>query len=164
MIFPPQNKDCALFDEPIGDLYDTPHRPGSPPLGGNYIWLAEPPDLLHWGNHSCVARTREGQWDRTRVGAGASPHRSPHGWLEIYHGATEQNRYCLGTLLLDLNEPLRVLARSEKTIVEPVDGYEQEGFVGHVIFTIGHLVEGDKLTLDYRADDIPPGCCFPVWP
>ena len=153
MIFPPHNKDCALFQERIGGKYYALHRPSSPELGGNYIWLAESPDLVHWGRHRCVAHTREGYWDSARVGAGASPIRTAKGWLEIYHGATKDNRYCLGALLLDLNEPWKVLARSEAPIMEPLEQYEQEGFFGHVIFTNGHIVNGDRLTLYYGAAD-----------
>ena len=61
MIFPPHNKDCALFEEKINGKYYAFHRPSSPELGGNYIWLAESPDRKHWGNHKCVATTREGK-------------------------------------------------------------------------------------------------------
>ena len=105
MILPPHNKDCALFEEKINDKYYTFHRPSSPELGGNYIWLAESPDLRHWGNHKCVATTRDGFWDCARVGAGAAPIKTEAGWLEIYHGADFNHRYCLGALLLDLNDP-----------------------------------------------------------
>jgi len=153
MIFPPHNKDCALFEERIGGRYYAFHRPSSPELGGNYIWLAESPDLIHWGRHRCVAQSRKGLWDSARVGAGASPIRTQDGWLEIYHGATEKNRYCLGALLLDLKEPWRVLARSEEPIMEPGAPYEREGFLGEVIFTNGHVVDGDRLTLYYGAAD-----------
>ncbi|MFZ1938604.1 MAG: glycoside hydrolase family 130 protein [Terracidiphilus sp.] len=153
MIFPPHNKDCALFEERIGGKYYALHRPSSPELGGNYIWLAESPDLVHWGRHRCLAQTRKDCWDSARVGAGASPIRTSEGWLEIYHGATKENRYCLGALLLDLNEPWKVLARSEEPIMEPLAQYEQEGFFGHVIFTNGHLAKGDRLTLYYGAAD-----------
>lgn len=73
MIFPPHNKDCALFESTVGGKYYAFHRPSSPELGGNYIWLAESPDRLHWGNHRCIAVTREGRWDSARVGAGAAP-------------------------------------------------------------------------------------------
>jgi len=153
MIFAPHNKDCALFEEQINGKYYALHRPSSPELGGNYIWLAESPDLIHWGNHRCLAHSREGYWDSARVGAGAAPIRTAEGWLEIYHGATKQNRYCLGALLLDLNEPWRVLARSEEPIMEPSAPYELEGFFGQVIFTNGHLVDGDRLTIYYGAAD-----------
>jgi predicted GH43/DUF377 family glycosyl hydrolase len=153
MIFPPHNKDCALFEEKIGGKYYALHRPSSPELGGNYIWLAESPDLIHWGRHRCLAHSREGYWDSARVGAGAAPIKTAEGWLEIYHGATKENRYCLGALLLDLDRPWRVIARSETPIMEPLAPYEQEGFFGHVIFTNGHLVDGDNLTLYYGAAD-----------
>jgi predicted GH43/DUF377 family glycosyl hydrolase len=153
MIFPPHNKDCAIFSEKINGTYYALHRPSSPELGGNYIWLAQSPDLLHWGNHKCVAMSRPGMWDSARVGAGAAPIRTERGWLEIYHGANKENRYCLGALLLDLNDPSNVIARTDEPIMEPVAAYEQTGFFGNVIFTNGHIVEGDKIKMYYGASD-----------
>jgi beta-1,2-mannobiose phosphorylase / 1,2-beta-oligomannan phosphorylase len=153
MIFPPHNKDCAIFDSRINGKYFALHRPSSPELGGNYIWIAESPDLLHWGNHRCVAVTRPGMWDSARVGAGAAPLATSEGWLEIYHGADADNRYCLGALLLDRNDPSKVIARSHEPIMEPIMEYEKKGFFGNVIFTNGHIVEGDKITIYYGASD-----------
>ena len=154
MIFPPHNKDCAIFPERIGGLYYALHRPSSPELGGNYIWIAESPDLLHWGNHRCIAHSRKGMWDAARVGAGAAPIRTPEGWLEIYHGATvNPTRYCLGAMLLDLEQPWKVLARSTEPIMEPLAEYERVGFFGNVVFTNGHLVDGDEVTIYYGASD-----------
>jgi beta-1,2-mannobiose phosphorylase / 1,2-beta-oligomannan phosphorylase len=153
LIFPPHNKDCALFEEKIDGNYFALHRPSSPELGGNYIWLSESSDLLHWGGHRCLARTRPGMWDSVRVGAGAAPIRTSAGWLEIYHGADENHRYCLGALLLDLNKPWKVLARSNNPIMEPVAQYERTGFFGNVVFTNGQLVDGDQLTIYYGASD-----------
>lgn len=153
LIMHAHNKDCAIFDEKIGGKFYALHRPSSPEIGGNYIWIAESPDLDHWGNHRCIARTRPGLWDSARIGAGAAPIRTSEGWLEIYHGATKENRYCLGALLLDIQEPWKVLARSEKPIMEPLADYEQTGFFGNVVFTNGHLVEGDQITMYYGASD-----------
>ena len=153
LILPPHNKDCALFEEKISNNYYALHRPSSPEFGGNYIWLAKSPDLLHWGGHRCVAKTRKGMWDSARVGAGAAPIRTAAGWLEIYHGADEENRYCLGALLLDMNEPWKVLARSKVPIMEPEAQYERTGFLGNVLFTNGQLVDGDHLTIYYGASD-----------
>lgn len=154
IILPPHNKDCAIFDERINGLHFALHRPSSPELGGNYIWIAESPDLLHWGNHRCIAHTRPGMWDSARIGAGAAPIRTERGWLEIYHGATKEHRYCLGALLLDLNEPWKVLARSTDPIMEPKEEYERKGFFGEVIFTNGHLRKSDELTIYYGASDL----------
>jgi predicted GH43/DUF377 family glycosyl hydrolase len=153
MIFPPHNKDCAIFDSRIGGHYYALHRPSSPALGGNYLWLAQSPDLLHWGGHRCIAHPRPGMWDSARIGAGAAPIRTPDGWLEIYHGADSGNRYCLGALLLDLERPWKVLARSRDPIMEPTADYEHAGFFGNVVFTNGHLVDGDTVTLYYGASD-----------
>lgn len=153
MIFPPHNKDCAIFEEKIGDKYFALHRPSSPELGGNYIWLAESPDKIHWGNHQLIAKTRENMWDSARVGAGAAPIKTDEGWLEIYHGADENNRYCLGLLLLDLENPAKVIARSFEPIMVPKEDYEKTGFFGNVVFTNGHIVEGDTLKLYYGASD-----------
>ncbi len=153
MIFPPHNKDCAIFEERIGQYYYAFHRPSSPELGGNYIWIAQSPDRIHWGNHHCIATTRVDSWDSARVGAGAAPIKTDKGWLEIYHGANKQHRYCLGALLLDLHDPTKVLARSVNPIFEPDAPYEQTGFFGNVVFTNGHYVEGDTIHMYYGASD-----------
>jgi predicted GH43/DUF377 family glycosyl hydrolase len=153
LIFPPHNKDCALFEEVVAGKYFALHRPSSPEIGGNYIWLGQSPDLLHWGNHLCIAKSRHGMWDSARVGAGAAPIKTNQGWLAIYHGANEKNRYCLGALLLNLAEPWKVIARSTKPIMEPLADYEQTGFFGNVVFTNGHRVDGDTLTIYYGASD-----------
>ncbi|MBR1926200.1 MAG: glycoside hydrolase family 130 protein [Bacteroidales bacterium] len=153
VILPPHNKDCALFEEKVGGKYLMLHRPSSPEIGGNYIWLAESPDLLHWGNHRCLARTREGSWDSARVGAGCSPIRTPEGWLMIYHGADRDNRYCLGAMLLDTDDPSIVLARGQEPLLSPQMPYEKEGFFGNVVFSNGQIVDGDRITMYYGASD-----------
>lgn len=153
MIFSPHNKDCAIFEEKINEKHYALHRPSSPELGGNYIWIAESPDSIHWGNHKCIAKTRKDKFDSKRLGAGAAPIKTESGWLMIYHGATEENRYCLGAILLDLTDPSIVIARSEEPIMEPVATYEQTGFFGNVVFTNGHIVDGDTIKMYYGASD-----------
>ena len=163
MILPPHNKDCALFDETINGKYFCLHRPSGIDLGGNFIWLASSPDLRHWGGHTCILKTREGMWDSARVGAGAAPIRTSEGWLEIYHGADHKNRYCLGAVLLDLENPSKVLARSHYPLIEPETDYEKTGFFGNVIFSNGHIVDGDDITLYYGAsDEVICGCTLSV--
>lgn len=153
MIFSPHNKDCAIFEEKINNKYYALHRPSSPDLGGNYLWLAESPDGIHWGNHKCIAKTRKGKFDSSRLGAGAAPIKTKKGWMVIYHGATPENRYCLGAILLDLEDPSIVIARSKKPIMEPFEEYEKTGFFGNVIFTNGHVVKGDTIQMYYGASD-----------
>lgn len=153
MIIPPANKDCAIFEAKINGNYTCFHRPSGVGLGGNYIWTATSPDLRHWGNHHCIARTRANMWDSKRIGAGAAPIKTESGWLAIYHGADHDNRYCLGALLLDLNNPTSVIARSKTPLMEPSEEYELNGFFGNVVFTNGHTVNGDILTIYYGASD-----------
>lgn len=153
MIISPSNKDAAVFEERIGGEYVCIHRPSGVIVGGHFIWMATSPDLHRWGGHTCVARTRPGCWDSARVGGGAAPVKTDRGWLAVYHGADEKSRYCLGALLLDTNDPTRVLARSEQPIMEPREDYERRGFFGEVVFTNGHLADGDRLTVYYGASD-----------
>lgn len=155
MILPAHNKDCAIFEEKINGLFYALHRPSSVDIGGNYIWIASSPDGIHWGNHHCIVRTRKGHWDSKRVGAGAAPIKTEKGWLEIYHGANENHQYCLGAFLLDLNDPTKVLARTEEPIMVPTAEYEISGFFGNVVFTNGHIVapDGDTVTVYYGASD-----------
>jgi predicted GH43/DUF377 family glycosyl hydrolase len=155
MIFSPHNKDCAIFSERINGKYHSLHRPSSVDLGGNYIWLAESPDGIHWGNHQCIIKTREGLWDGARVGAGAAPIKTEKGWLEIYHGANAQHQYCLGAFLMDKNEPSKIIARTEDPIMSPSAPYEVSGFFGNVVFTNGHVIhpDNDTVTIYYGASD-----------
>jgi predicted GH43/DUF377 family glycosyl hydrolase len=153
LIFAPHNKDCALLEQKIGDYYYALHRPSGIDLGGNFIWLARSPDLIHWGGHQCLAMTQPGMWDGQRVGAGGSPILTDSGWLEIYHGADRAHRYCLGLLLLDRDDPSKVLARGVEPVMEPTAEYEQKGFFGNVVFTNGHVVDGDTITMYYGASD-----------
>ncbi len=153
MIFPPHNKDCAIFEEKINGKYYALHRPSSKEIGGNYIWLAESTDSLHWGNHQCLIKSRPGHWDSSRVGAGAAPIKTEHGWLEIYHGANAEHQYCLGAFLMDLENPSKVISRTTEPIMVPTEPYELSGFFGYVVFTNGHIVNGDELTVYYGAAD-----------
>ncbi|MCX5659002.1 MAG: glycoside hydrolase family 130 protein [Planctomycetota bacterium] len=153
LIFPPHNKDCALFPQRIGGHFHSLHRPSGAGLGGNFIWTARSPDLIHWGDHRCIAMTRAGAWDSQRVGAGAEPILTDRGWLEIYNGANDDKRYCLGLLLLDREDPTRVLARSREPVLWPREPYELTGFFGNVVFTNGHVADGDRVTIYYGASD-----------
>ena len=149
----PRQQGLHIFESKINGEYLCFHRPSGVGLGGHYLWLASSPDLAHWGKHHCLARTRPGMWDSGRIGAGAAPIRTDRGWLAVYHGANEDNRYCLGALLLDLEDPSKVVSRGEDPLMEPLEIYERKGFFGNVVFTNGHLLDGDRLTLYYGASD-----------
>lgn len=153
LIFSPENKDVVIFPEKIHGLYYALHRPSLKSVGSPEIWIAESNNLKYWGNHRHLLGVRKHFWDEGRIGAGAVPIRTKDGWLEIYHGMDAQSRYCLGALLLDLDDPSKIIARSAEPIVEPEADYEKNGFFGAVVFTCGGVVKGSKLKLYYGASD-----------
>jgi predicted GH43/DUF377 family glycosyl hydrolase len=153
IIFCPENKDVAIFPERIDDRFYALHRPDSPLFKRNEMWLAESPDLLCWGNHRHLMGIRASYWDEVKIGASAVPFRIDAGWLEIYHGADRNNRYCLGAVLLDNRQPWKIIARSDKAIFEPQTDYECKGFFGNVVFSCGLLYEDEKLKIYYGAAD-----------
>ncbi len=153
VIFTPDNKDVAIFPEKINGKYYALNRPISAEYRLKDIWISESPDLVCWGNHKFSMSTREGYWDDGRIGCSAVPFRTDIGWLEIYHGASKENRYCLGAVLYDINDPTRIISRSEHPIIEPVEDYEVNGFFGNVIFNCGVLNEDGVVKIYYGAAD-----------
>jgi len=153
VIFSPDNKDVVLFPERIEGKYYALHRPVSPLFGKQDIWIGESPDLYCWGNHRYLMGPRAGYWDEIKIGGSAVPFKIGQGWLEIYHGVDRDNRYCLGAVLLDSQEPWKVIARTDKPIFEPEADYECNGFFGNVVFSCGLLCEDEKLKIYYGAAD-----------
>lgn len=92
-------------------------------------------------------------WDARKSGGGAPLIKTERGWLEIYHGVDADQRYCLGALLLDLNDPTKILAKSPVPLLEPAASYELEGFFGNVVFTCGALIRDEVLHVWYGAAD-----------
>ena len=153
VIFCPDNKDVVLFPEKINGKYYALHRPVSALFKKHDIWLAESPELICWGNHRALLQPRSSCWDSLKIGAGAPPVRIEAGWLKIYHGADRQNRYSLGAVLLDARQPWKILARTNRPILEPQTDYECSGFFGNVVFTCGLLCEDNRLKIYYGAAD-----------
>jgi predicted GH43/DUF377 family glycosyl hydrolase len=154
LIFPPQNKDVCLFPERIHGRYCALHRPHNSGFGRPSIWYAESPDLIHWGGHQCLIRPRDNDWENERIGGGAPCLKTPAGWLQIYHAANRDNTYRLFTLLLDLEDPRRVLKRASRPLIEPETDYETEGFFGRVIFCNGTVqLDDGGVWIYYGAAD-----------
>ena len=94
LILPTHNKDCAIFDTKINGKYFMLHRPSSPELGGKYFWIADSSDLLHWGNHKCIAHTRKGMWDNYVTESGGIAQIADRGILMLYNeGARYEEKY-----------------------------------------------------------------------
>lgn len=154
VIFHPENKDVSIFPEKIGGRYCALHRPNNSGFGRPAIWYAESPDLIHWGNHRCLLKPRDTYWEEMKIGGGAPSIRTPEGWLQIYHAKGHKQVYSLFALLLDLDEPWKILKQSKEPIMTPEEKYETNGFFGNVIFTNGIIPREDgTLLIYYGASD-----------
>ncbi|UCE08810.1 MAG: glycoside hydrolase family 130 protein [bacterium] len=143
MIFPPQNKDVCIFPEKIHNKYIALHRPLGDSFSKPSIWYAESPDLLHWGNHSCLMRPGENEWEQEKIGAGPQPIKTPEGWLLLYHGCGRNSIYSLFLCLLDLHDPRKILKRGTAPILTPEDEWEKNGFFPNVVFSNGWVLMSD---------------------
>jgi len=154
IIFCPENKDVSIFPGKVNNRYHALHRPDNSIFGKPSIWYAESEDLLHWGGHRCLVRPKGDRWEDEKIGGGPPCVETPEGWLQIYHGKAEDGGYSLFGLLLDLNDPCRILKRSKEPILRPEADYEKKGFYGNCVFSNG-LVEKDDGTLliYYGASD-----------
>ena len=155
MISGPGNKDGVLFPEKINSLYARLDRPFGNGIGS--VWVSYSPDLIHWGRTRCAFTPRARFWDSFRIGASAPPIKTEHGWLEIYHGVKMTSAgpiYRIGTAMLDLEKPERVVARCLSPLLSPREAYERIGDVGNVCFACGAIVEDDgEVKVYYGAAD-----------
>src|SRR4030042_1701223 len=141
----PDNRNGVLFPEKIGGLYARLDRPTLPGDHGD-IWISYSPDLVFWGKSKCIfKRGAQGHCYWQKIGAGAVPIKTKKGWLEIWHGvhvmAGYQYVYHLGAMLLDLNDPSKVVARAKAPILSPREPYERVGLTSNVVFTSGAILE-----------------------
>ncbi|KRM82661.1 hypothetical protein FD21_GL000364 [Liquorilactobacillus vini DSM 20605] len=149
-IFLPDNKDVVIFPEKINGSYYALNRPST---ANNNMWISKSPDLIHWGEHRLFLKSGNTYWDNGRVGAGGPPIKTDNGWLVIYHAADVNDRYCLGAMLLSLNDPTKIIGRTKIPFLEPKAPYELKGFLPNVVFTCGSFLEKDQITIYYGCAD-----------
>jgi predicted GH43/DUF377 family glycosyl hydrolase len=98
-------------------------------------------------------KPRDGSWDSRKIGSGAPPIKTKDGWLLIYYAVDDKDeKYKIGAMLLDLNDPTKVLYRSNKPILEPAENYENEGKPG-VVYPCGAVVINNRLFVYYGGAD-----------
>lgn len=154
LISPPgiDDKDASLFPERISDRYYVLHRLGSS------IWIDHAHELDHlstrWLHGHILAEPRKGHWDDSKIGLAAPPFKTKDGWLLLYHGITEADHtYRIGAFLLELNNPLKIIGRTARPLLEPEAPYEKEGLVPNVVFVCGSVVLDETLFIYYGAAD-----------
>jgi predicted GH43/DUF377 family glycosyl hydrolase len=159
IIFCPENKDVVLFPEKIGKNYAALHRPVcGTPFTRPEMWVAKSTNLIQWGRHNPLTLPGS-EWQSGRVGAGPPPIRVPGGWLAIYHGNRHPTRpgevgeYTAGAVLLDTDDPTRVLKFTPEPFMRPDADFEHAGFVPGVVFPTGIVESGDEYLVYYGAAD-----------
>lgn len=149
----PDNKDAVLFPEKINGKYYLAHRPSYSEFGLPEMWVAESDNLTCWGNHKHVMSVNRGEWDGTRLGSSGVPYKTDEGWLLVYHGVDNENRYSLGAVLLDKEQPWKVLARTRQPFLTPETVYEKQGFFPNTVFSCGSIVDKGIMKIYYGASD-----------
>jgi beta-1,4-mannooligosaccharide/beta-1,4-mannosyl-N-acetylglucosamine phosphorylase len=153
-------RNAVIFPDKIDGRYAMLYRPNRDSAGGGVasggeIHIAYSNDLLRWEPRGMVMQGRFHYWDEL-IGSGAAPIKTHEGWLHVYHGVATHfaasNIYQAGVVLLDLEYPERVIARSRYNILEPRELYELTGQVPNVVFPTGLVPLRPDLRSPYPTD------------
>jgi beta-1,2-mannobiose phosphorylase / 1,2-beta-oligomannan phosphorylase len=146
------NKDSCIVPQKIDGKYVVFHR--LPPC----IWIDFVSDLEfddnHWlGGHPLMT-PRVNSWDNLKIGLNGPPEKTEDGWLLLYHGVSREDvKYRMGAALLDLDNPMKVIARLHNPILEPLTWYENEGYRAGTIFSNGQVIKDGILYVYYGGAD-----------
>jgi beta-1,4-mannooligosaccharide/beta-1,4-mannosyl-N-acetylglucosamine phosphorylase len=156
LISEPDNRNGVLFPEKIDGRYWRLDRPNVD--NAQDIWVQQSPDLIHWGHPRCLLRCANPvRWAQSKIGPGSVPIRTDHGWLCLIHGVRPQCRdsvYQLGAMLLDLQDPTRLIGAAKRAILWPTETYELIGQSPSVVFVNGAVLEDDgTVRIYYGAAD-----------
>ena len=141
-----RNKGLALFPRKIGGDYVMLGRQDS-----ENIHLMTSDNLHFWHESEVILRPAE-PWEYIQLGNCGSPIEIDEGWLVLTHGVGPMRKYCIGAILLDRDDPSRVLARLREPLLRPAPD-EREGYVPNVVYSCGALVHRGILILPYAVSD-----------
>lgn len=151
------NRNGALFPEKINGLYCRFDRPFGDEKDPCAMWVSYSPDLVFWGKSEPVKYKGVPFMDGFKMGAGAVPIKTDKGWLEIYHTVSTTCNgfiYRLKAMLLDLENPAKIIGYTKDFILWPEHDYENRGRVNNVTFACNALPEPDgTLKIYYGAAD-----------
>jgi len=151
------DRDVILFPEKIHGKFALLRRPmqwTGPDYGTEHpaIWICFGDDPLKWGKDYLLAKSRF-HWER-KIGGSTPPLKHAKGWFVLYHAVDEQGVYHVGAMLLDLNDPRKVIARVPEPIMSPEAEYEWQGLYPHgVVFPTANVVLDGKLFVYYGCAD-----------
>lgn len=153
------DKDCVIFPEAINGKIALLHRvEGRIQLAYFESLEALEHSRSYWKDYLRKLDQFEVigprfYWETRKVGAGSPPIRTPKGWLVIYHGVSVERVYRVGALLLDLDDPKKVIARTREPILQPETEFEKLGIVPNVVFPAGAVVHEGQLLVYYGGAD-----------
>ena len=141
-----QNKGMALFPKRIDGRYAMLSR-----YDDENLYLMFSDDLYFWSDPQLLVRPSR-PWEFVKIGNCGSPIETDAGWLVLTHGVGPMRKYCISALLLDLENPLKVIGRLNEPLLKPaVD--QTSGYVPNVVYTCGALIHGGRLILPYGLND-----------
>lgn len=144
------DKGKAIFPRKINGQYVICSR-----IDGENLFIMRSDDLYTWDN-SAMLRSPKLPWEFIQLGNCGSPIETPEGWLLITHAVGAFRRYVLSALLLDKENPEKVIAALDAPLIEP-DESEREGYVPNVVYSCGSLLYGDELYIPYAMSDSVSG-------
>ena len=145
-----QNKGMALFPRKIGGRYAMLSRQDGE---NNHIMFS---DNIHFWQESEIIQEPTRPWEFIQIGNCGSPLETDKGWIVLTHGVGPMRKYCIGAMLLDLENPTRVIARLEEPLLAPREE-EREGYVPNVVYTCGAIFHNSALVIPYGMSDIASG-------
>jgi predicted GH43/DUF377 family glycosyl hydrolase len=141
-----KNKGFALFPRMVNGQYAMLSRQDNENI---YLMYSDQPHF--WYSKELIARPTF-PWEFVQLGNCGSPIETEAGWLVLTHGVGPMRRYAMGAFLLDRDDPLRLIGRLEKPLLEP-DANEREGYVPNVVYSCGGLVHNGELIIPYAMSD-----------
>jgi predicted GH43/DUF377 family glycosyl hydrolase len=145
-----QNKGMALFPRRIDGSYVMLSRQDGE---NNYIMFS---DNIHFWQDSKIIQEPTRPWEFFQIGNCGSPLETDEGWLVLTHGVGPMRQYCIGAILLDLENPAKIIARLEEPLLSP-HGEEREGYVPNVVYSCGAIIHNQELVLPYAMADVMSG-------
>ncbi|MFH0881313.1 MAG: glycoside hydrolase family 130 protein [Lentisphaerota bacterium] len=141
-----KNKGMALFPRMIRNLYAMIAR-----VDGENLSLMYSDNLHFWYETRIIARPTF-TWETIQIGNCGSPIETERGWLLLTHGVGPMRKYCIGAILLDLEDPSLVIGRLRDPLIMPREE-EREGYVPNVVYTCGCLLHAGTLFIPYGIAD-----------
>ena len=141
-----QNKGMALFPKRIAGRYAMLSR-----YDDENLYLMFSDDLYYWSDPQLLVRPSR-PWEFVKIGNCGSPIETDAGWLVLTHGVGPMRKYCIGALLLDRQNPLKVIGRLNEPLLKPAAD-QTNGYVPNVVYTCGALIHAGRLILPYGLND-----------